>query len=203
MKVKHMNKFVAHCDRCFQQKIDFVAHMVGENGIHVDVLVYEPNETYPFWKLVTMGASDYDMAPVQPTFGLNNEYVMFADKSVDLKDENIFKWYYDKLINVATFAYFNDTHVTYGNSFYVNRLDDEDEMVYCFIEIPQIIREVSFLHCKVGFSKVITCLQVVLLNEEEVEKLKDMGGERFSYWLNPESEQDEHFIVEKKRTEKF
>lgn len=202
MNLRQMDKFIAHCDHYFGQKNTAIFHMVNENAVHIDVLLYEPNENYPFWKLVTMGASDYTMPKKQTTFGFNNEYVMFVHKSVDLKDENVLDWYLDKLSSIGSFAYDNQVHITYGNSFDV-KIRDEEEMVCCFIELPQIIRNSGFLRCKVSFFKTIICLQAVLLNKDEFEKLTEIGAENFSYWLYPENKENEHFIVERVRSEKF
>lgn len=44
---------------------------------HIDALLYAPNEAYPFWKLVTAGASDYKMSAPRGALGKRNEYMMF------------------------------------------------------------------------------------------------------------------------------
>ena len=202
MKLRQMDKFTAHCDHYFGQENTMVLHMADESALHIDILLYEPNKEYPFWKLVTMGASDYTMPKKENTFGCNNEYIMFIHKSVDLKDKNVLDWYVQHLFSIGYFAYENHVHVTYGNSFDI-KTSDEEEMVCCFIELPQVIRDSGILRCKVGLLKTITCLQVVLLTKDEFEKLKEMGAEEFSYWLYPENNEKQHFIVERFRSENF
>ena len=61
MRLNEMNALIKHFDRYFAQTAPKVIHPLEDDGAHVDVLIYEPNESYPFWKLVTMGASDYKM----------------------------------------------------------------------------------------------------------------------------------------------
>lgn len=59
-----------HFDKYFEQSDCVVLHPIVDDGFHVDVLLYEPNEKYPFWKLVSTGASDYEMPKIPNTIGL-------------------------------------------------------------------------------------------------------------------------------------
>lgn len=105
MKTKEMEKFMNHCDFYFEQNDSVILHPIVDGGQHIDVLLYKPNDKYPFWKLVTMGASDYKMPVTHNTVGQYNEYMMFVDSDVDLNDKNVLIWYYNKLLLVAGFAY--------------------------------------------------------------------------------------------------
>ena len=134
-----MNKLIKHFDLYFEQNDSIVIHPIVDYGLHIDVLMYTPNEKYPFWKLVTMGASVYKMPPVQKTVGLYNEYMMFVDSEIDLTNKEVLMWYYEKLLNVATFAYYNNTPVTFAHSIEWKNEDPDDEMVAAFVEFPQII----------------------------------------------------------------
>lgn len=203
MKIKEMKKLISHCDTYFEQNDCPVLHPAVDNGLHIDVLLYKPNEKYPFWKLVTMGASDYKMPAVQNTVGLYNEYMMFVSPDIDLMDKEILNWYHNKLLTVATFAYYNQTHITYGHSFEWENNDPNDEMIAAFIDFPQILETTAVLRCKVGFSKTVICLQVVLLNKQELEKLIEIGPQEFSNFLYPEDDSKPHFLSERHRSEKF
>ncbi len=203
MKVKKMDKLIKHFDNHFEQDDCQVIHPIVDDDLHVDVLLYKPNEKYPFWKLVTMGVSDYKMPPILKTVGLNNEYMMFIDSEIDLTDKEVLMWYYEKMLTVATYAYYNKTHITYAHSFEWQNEDPDDEMIAAFIEFPQIIGTTSVLRCKLGFMKIATCLQVVLLNKEELEKLIEIGPIAFSEFLYPEDGSKVHFLTERHRSEKF
>lgn len=203
LKTKEMDKLIKHFDTYFEQDDSTVLHPIVDNGLHIDVLMYAPNKKYPFWKLVTMGASDYKMPPIQNTVGLNNEYIMFIDSETDLTDKDVLMWYYEKLLTVATFAYYNKTHITYAHSFEWKNEDPDDEMIAAFIEFPQIIGTTEILRCKLGLMKTVTCLQVVLLNKIELEKLMEIGPMAFSDYLYPEDSSDAHFLTERYRSEKF
>ncbi len=203
MKSKEMDKLIKHFDTYFEQEEPTIIHPVIDVGFHIDVLMYKPNEKYPFWKLVTMGASDYKMPPIQNTVGQNNEYMMFIDSEIDLTDKDVLMWYYENLLTVATYAYYNKTHITYGHSFEWKNEDPDDEMIAAFIEFPQIIGTTEILKCKLGIMKTAVCLQVVLLNKGELETLMKIGPGAFSDYLYPEDGSESHFLTERHRSEKF
>ncbi|MBQ6863203.1 MAG: suppressor of fused domain protein [Clostridia bacterium] len=203
MKTTEMNKLIRHFDTYFEQNDSTIIHPIVDNGLHIDVLLYSPNEKYSFWKLVTMGASDYKMPPCRQTVGSYNEYIMFVDAAVDLTDKNVFMWYYEKLLTVSTFAYYNQTHITYAHSFEWQNEDPTDEMIAAFIEFPQIMGTTAILKCKLGVLKTVACLQVVLLTKEELEKLMAIGPLAFSDYLYPEDGTMPHFLTEQHRSEKF
>lgn len=205
MKIKTMNKLTAHYDRYFGQSTDTVIHPVVDMGLHVDVLLYEPNEKFPFWKLATMGASDYKMPSVpNNTFGQFNEYVMFVDKDVDLNDRDKLLWFANNLGIIAIYAYYTKTYVSYGHSMEWENDDPEDEMIGAFIELPQIIEDIGFLRCKLGIFKTVVCLQTVLLNRDDLNRLMDIGPQAFSCYLYPDkADKKQHFLSEKHRSEKF
>ena len=137
MKAKAMDKLVRHLNTYFEQDDCMVSHPVVDNGFHVDILVYKPNEKYPFWKLVSMGASDYKMPKIDNTLGLYNEYMMFVDPDVDLEDKQILAWYHNMLSMIASYPYFTHTHVTYSHSLEWAQEDPGEEMIGAFIEFPQ------------------------------------------------------------------
>lgn len=203
MKIKEMDRLIQHCDTYFEQRDPVVLHPIVDGGLHIDVLLYEPNEKFPFWKLVTMGAGDYKMPAAQNTVGSRNEYMMFVDADVDLTDKEVLHWYYSKLLLTASFAYFNKTHITYAHSFEWENDEPDDEMTAAFIEFPQILGTTAVLRCKVSVLKTVTLLQVVLLNKSELEKLMEIGPQAFSNYLYPEDGSKPHFLSERHRSEKF
>ena len=203
MKTKEMDKLVAHFDRYFEQTDCTVLHPVDGGAYHVDVLLYKPSEKYPFWKLVTMGASDYKMPAVSNTISQYNEYIMFVDRGENLEDRETLQWYHSKLLMIASYAYCCQTHITYGHSFEWENEDADDEMIAAFVEFPQVIEDAGILRCKLGMLKTAACLQVVLLGKAELEQLMQIGPQAFSDFLYPENGGKCHFLSEKHRSEKF
>lgn len=203
MNVKNMDKITNHFCRYFKQQDCLVLHPIVELNYHVDVLLFKPNEEYPFWKLATMGASDYKMPRIQRTVGRFNEYIMFVDKDVNLEDKETVLWYANKLTMIASYAYYNKCHITVGHSMEWEN-EGDDEMVAAFIDMPQIIEDTRILHCKLGAFKTVGCLQTVLLNQSELETLMKVGPYSFSNYLYPDYvERRPHFLSERKRSDKF
>ena len=203
MKQREQNKLIRHFDYYFGQNNSSVLHSVCQEEYHVDVLKYEPNEKYPFYKLVTMGASDYKLPKVKNSLSQYNEYIMFVDKTEDLSDKKVLNWYLDKLMIFARFAYDQKINVSYGHSFEWTNQDQSDEMIAGYLTFPQVIDSVGVLWCKVGMFKTVTCLQTVLLNKEELEILKRIGNKDFDEYLYSEDGKIKMFLSERKRSQKF
>lgn len=198
-----MERFIRHCDKYFGQKNDRVIHPVAMDGLHIDILLYDPTEKFPYWKMVTMGAGDYQMPPAKNTIARRNEYIMLVDQDVDMNDKGTALWYCQKLWAVASYPYVNKIHITYGHSLEWQNKDQTDEMVAAFIDFPQMF-DYGILHYKSGLFTDTACLLVVLLNKDDLDRLMKIGPQQFSDYLFPEEEKaPSHFLSEKKRSEKF
>jgi len=204
MNVRQMNRLTAHMDRYLGQECEGVLHPVIDNGYHVDVLVYRPSEKNPFWKLVTMGASDYLMPPLTPTLGRRNEYIMTVDGEEKLDDAEVRDWFVHKLLGIVFYAYSQGVHLSYGHSLEWKNEDDGDEMVGAFLEMPQFIPDAGVLHCRLGLLRRTTLLQAVLLTRSDLDRLAEIGPAAFSELLYPEEEgAPRHFLSERRRSERF
>lgn len=202
MKKKEMDKLIRHFDTYFEQSDCAVLSPITSE-LQIYGLLYKPNQVYPFWKFVTMGASDYKMpAPKHTLLGNRNEYIMFIDPSEDMTNQDVSNWYFNKLSEIARHPIATNSFVTYGHSIEWAS-NNEEEMVAAYLELPQIIKEFGILRCKLGLMKTAICLQVVLLNREETNKLLQIGSEQFSYFLYPDKIGRPHFICERSRSEKF
>ena len=133
------------------------------------------------------------MPDIRPTVGLFNEYIMFVDQDVDLNDE-VFNWYHNKLILIASYAYYNKTHITCFHSFEWENEDPEDETIAAFGEFPRVIENSDILYCKINVFKTIACLQVVLLNNDDLDRLMKIGREAFSEYIYPENGDNPHYL---------
>ena len=203
MTTKQMDRFIAHCDKCLGQKNDCVIHPTDIDEFHIDILLYTPTEKYPYWKMITMGASDYKMPRKNPTIAGRNEYIMLVDKDVDMNDKDVASWYYQKLWMIACYSYSNKVHVTYGHSFEWQKEDELAEMIDAYLEVPPIF-DYEILNYQSGLFTNVACLLVVLLNKADLDLLMQIGPQRFSEYLSPEDENaPKHFLSEKVRSEKF
>ncbi|MBQ9416632.1 MAG: suppressor of fused domain protein [Clostridia bacterium] len=200
MNTKEMDKLMDHFSKYFEQGDPMILHPIVMEP-HIDILIFEPTRKYNFWKLVTMGASDYKMNG-RNSLGNRNEYMMFIDADENLDNQNILDWYRDQLLEVALYPFAHNGFLSYGHSVEWTPEADE-EMVGAFLEFPQVIEDSGILRCKLGLLKTAICLQVTLLNKSEMEQLLTIGPQQFSEYLYPEGKGKWHFISQRKRDEKF
>ena len=200
MNTNKMDKLMAHFSKYFEQGDPIILHPINMKP-HIDVLKYEPTEKYHFWKLVTMGASDYKMNG-KNSLGNRNEYMMFIDADEDLDDQDTLNWYRAQLLEVALYPVANNGFLSYGHSVEWAPEADE-EMIGAFLEFPQVIEDSGILRCKLGVLKTTICLQITLLNKSEMEQLLTIGPQQFSEYLYPETEGPQHFLSQRKRDGKF
>lgn len=202
MTIREMEQLTAHYDHYFQQTTDGVFHMPEGITPHIDLMLYDPTDTYPFWKLVTMGASDYRMPKAKQTLGDRNEYMLFIPPDENMQDEDTLRWYITTLMEIALYAPSSKTHITYGHSMEWGAEDGSD-IVGAYVEMPQIIGSTGILRCKLGFLKQVICLQPVLLTCSELNRLLTIGPQQFSNYLYPEEDAPSHFLSERCRTARF
>lgn len=203
MREKEMDRLMQHFNTYFQHRGEpKVIHPIVMEP-HIDALLYEPNEVYPYWKLVTMGASDHRMRVPRGALGNRNEYIMFISPDEDMKDAEVAYWYFNRLMETASYSIDTGVPVSYGHSMEWQR-DGEEEMVGAYLELPRLVEDTGILRCKLGFMKTAICLQVVLLTRAEIDRLLEIGPEAFSGYLYPEDlDAPYHFLCERSRSEKF
>lgn len=142
MKISEMNKITRHYDKYFRQTDAIVIHPNFEAKLHVDALLYQPTKTFPFWKLATMGASDYAMLG-RHTLGNRNEYMLFIDPSVDMTDKEVASKYFEILFRTAMFPIENNCLISFGHSLEFG--DNVDgSVVGIFLDLPQAIDDLKF-----------------------------------------------------------
>lgn len=201
MTSKEMEKIAAHFNKYFEQDNYKILHPL-DMVPHIDALLYAPSEKYPFWKMVSMGASDYKMNAPKNALGRRNEYIMTIDPDEDMTDPAIARWYYANLVEIAAYPALNKAFISYGHSIEWP-VSDGEEMVGAFLEFPQAIEGTGILRCKLGLCKTVICLQAILINRTETEELLKIGPQAFSRYLYPEDGSKPHFLCERTRTHKF
>ena len=84
---KELNKVSDYIEQQYGHS-DYVMHELISPDIHCDIVIIEPTEKQPFYKLVTMGAGAYKMnvpAEVKSQVCDRAEYVIFLPKDWNLK----------------------------------------------------------------------------------------------------------------------
>ena len=75
----------------------------NHDDIEIVVLLYAPNDKYPFWKIATIGCSEIEHKLKSKT--VYNEYVIFVNKEENLETNiSLRNWYYDMLLVPDGFA---------------------------------------------------------------------------------------------------
>lgn len=172
MIVKEMEKIMAYLDKYLEQEDCLVLNMNNDGlEMYVEVLLYEPTEKYPFWKLITLGASDYKMPRKTKSKARRNEYILFVDGSVDLMVPKTLQWYYLQLLKIASHAQFHETHLTAGDC--VEWLEEEgSSVVGAHLSVPAIIQGgKGHVFCPRLFKKIVF-LQALLATREELDSLR-------------------------------
>lgn len=195
MKVKHMDKLMDHLDFYFEQQEPSVYHsdfMIP----HIDILKYEPTEKYPFYKLVTMGASDYKLSKIN-TIGRYNEYMVFVDKDATQQE---LMWHVELLTMIASFPFETNESISYRHS--LELPDDENSnMKGVIITLPKVIKNAGILSCKIGF-KTVKCLQLIPLTKEELDYKLKHGFDAIEKLFYP-NKGESHYLSEINRTFKL
>lgn len=192
MKTSEMEKLTRHYDKYFRQTNAVVIHPCVHEDIHIDGLLYEPDGSYPFWKLASMGASDYAMNG-KNALGNRNEYMLFIDPAVDMHDKAVAIKYFDILTRTALFAHENDCFVSYGHS--MEFAADDADVAGVYIELPQAVKDTGILRCRLSPFKKAICLQIVTLDKQALARLLEVGNEEFSYtYTYPEQGGTPHLL---------
>lgn len=198
MEQKEQKRFIRHCEKYFGQKCKGKLAQQGNYEIEVEVLLFAPNKKYPFWKMVTMGVSDYQMPNANPALPDRNEYMLFFDKYVLVEEGRTdWFWYYEFLMRTATYAYFNKCYVSFAHSIDINTREQTD-MVAANILLPEVIRDTKILRCKLAKDKTCACLQVMPITEDELQEKLKIGAKNFVDKFYPQ-DGEMMFLAEKKR----
>lgn len=196
-----MDRWAAHCGRCFlaaPEKDCIVLHPRNPRQLHIDMLLFPPNDTYPFYKLCTMGASDYKL-PL--TLCQRNEFVMFLSDQEDLQQPETLGFFCDVLLSVALYPAENHFTLRFGHSIVWGEQKGTD-MHSAFLDLPYPIADPGFKRCRLSMLKETHCLQVTLLTREETERMRSLGPEKFYDFLYP-AEGAPHFLCQRFRDSRF
>ena len=196
MIVKEIEKMMGYLDKYLDQEDCLVLNMNNDGlEMYVEVLLYEPTEKYPFWKLITMGASDYKMPRKAKSKARRNEYMLFVDGDIDLMVPKTLKWYYLQLLKIASHAQFKGIHLTAGDC--VEWLEEgESDIEGAYLSVPLIIQEGKGNILRPKLFKKIALLQAVLVTREELNALSN-GQEKVLY-----TEQNKPRFLSKKTLKK-
>lgn len=150
----------------------------------ITTLVFEPTKDTPFWKLCTIGASDYLMPERDIGWGRKanqrNECMMLVDPKAEVSQEktewlslNAFLWV------AAEYAFSAGENVTVSDTI---DMQIEGECCGAVLLLPEIFKSPNIVKRFVSKRKYISVFQVMPISREMLnEKLRK--GSSGIYWL--------------------
>ena len=138
----------------------------------ITTLVFKPTDEMPFWKLCTIGASDYLMPEREIGWerkaNRRNEYMMLISPDVDIRN-----W------ATAEYAFNEKDNITVSDT-----IDMGIDGKYCgaVLLLPEIFKTPKIVKCYVSEHKYISIFQVMPITQELLSKKlrKKANG---IYWL--------------------
>ena len=185
---KKHQKLYDHYINVFKQEPIFCLRLkknVLSNGTKpITTLVFEPTQDMPFWKLCTIGASDYLMP--ERDIGMwrkanqRNEYMMLIDPEVEISQEKTEWLSLNSLLwATAEYAFNAKENITVSDT-----IDMQIKGKYCgtVLLLPEIFKSPSVVKCFISKRKYISIFQVIPISREMLSK-KLRKGTNGIYWL--------------------
>lgn len=188
MESKRHQKLYEHYKTVFGEEPSFSLKL-KKNVLPTDMkpittLVFKPTDELPFWKLCTIGASDYLMPERDIGFGRKanrrNEYMMLI--SPDMKvDESATEWLVlnSMLWSTAEYAFNEKDNITVSDT-----IDFGLKGKYCgtVLLLPEVFKTPNIVKCFISKHKYISIFQVMPITKEQLSK-KLKKGTNGIYWL--------------------
>lgn len=150
----------------------------------VTTYVFEPSEEMPFWKLCTIGSSDYLMPERDIGWGRKanrrNEYVMFISPEVPVNQASTEWLFLNSLLwSTAEYAYNEKDNITVSDT-----IDMGLKGKYCGVVLllPEILKSPRIVKCFTSKHQYISIFQVMPITKELLNK-KLRKGNMGIYWL--------------------
>ena len=188
METKRHQKLYEHYENILGQKSSFSLklkkNVLSNEMKPVTTLVFEPTEDMPFWKLCTIGASDYLMPERNIGWGRKanrrNEYMMFISPDVKV-DESATEWLVlnSMLWSTAEYAFNEKDNITVSDT-----IDFGLNGKYCgtVLLLPEVFKTPNIVKCFISKHKYISIFQVMPITKEQLSK-KIKKGTNGIYWL--------------------
>lgn len=185
---KKHQKLYDHYVENFKQEPFFCLRLkknvISDEMKPITTLVFEPSKDMPFWKLCTIGASDYLMPERNIGWGKKanrrNEYMMLISPDVKV-DESATEWLVlnSLLWSTAEYAFNEKDNITVSDT-----IDFELKGKYCWtvLLLPEVFKSPNIVKCFISKHKYISIFQVMPITKEQLSK-KLKKGTNGIYWL--------------------
>lgn len=210
MKNKKHQKLYDHYKEVFGQEpifsLQLKKNVLPNDMKPITTFVFKPTEEMPFWKLCTIGASDYLMPERDIGWGRKanrrNEYVMFISKEVEIS-ESTTEWLSLNSLLWATAEYaFNEK----DNLTVSDTIDMGLVGKYCgtVLLLPEISKTPKIVKCYISEHKYISIFQVMPITKEQLsQKLRKKANG--VYWLMEEfyTHDDDYKLIHQSHLQPF
>ena len=185
---KKHQKLYDHYTEAFKQEPIFCLRLkknvLSDEMKPLTTLVFEPTEDMPFWKLCTIGASDYLMPEREIGWGRKanrrNEYMMLIAPEVEVNEDSTEWLFLNSLLwSTAEYAFNEQDNLTVSDT-----VDMGLDGKYCgtVLLLPEVFKSPSIVKCYVSEHKYISIFQVMPITRELLSK-KLKKGTNGIYWL--------------------
>lgn len=188
MKSKRQQKLYDHYKTVFGEEPIFSLKL-KKNVLPTDMkpittLVFKPTDEMPFWKLCTIGASDYLMPERDIGWGRKanrrNEYMMLIAPEVEVSEDSTEWLFLNSLLwSTAEYAFNEKDNLTVSDT-----IDMGLDGKYCgtVLLLPEVFKSPKIVKCYVSEHKYISIFQVMPITRELLTKKlrKKANG---IYWL--------------------
>ena len=172
-----------HYNKVFKQEPEYIITMLSKPDVaknDIKTLVYAPSEENNFWKLCTIGTSDYEMPQREIGLGRKanrrNEYVMFVEPSAEISYSTN---YWLTLPLVAKYTAHCEKNITVSDT--IEFTGGEGESCGAVILMPEVMKKPDIVKCYITKKKFISVFQVMPITRQQLnEKLNRQDG---TYWL--------------------
>lgn len=157
---------------------------VAEQMKPVTTYVFEPTDELPFWKLCTIGASDYLMPERDIGFGRKsnrrNEYMMLIAPEVEVSEDSTEWLFLNSLLwSTAAYAFNEKDNLTVSDTIDMG-IDGKYRGVVLLL--PEVFKTPRIVKCYITKNKYFSIFQVMPVTKEQLAK-KLKKGTNGIYWL--------------------
>jgi len=188
MKSKRHQKLYDHYAGVFGQEPIFSLRLkknvLPDEMKPVTTYVFKPTDDMPFWKLCTIGASDYLMPERDIGWGRKanrrNEYMMFISSETEVSETSVEWLTLNSLLwATAEYAFNAKDNITVSDT-----IDMGIDGKYCgtVLLLPEILKSPASVKCFVSKHKYIGIFQVMPITKALLSK-KLKKGRNGVYWL--------------------
>lgn len=189
IKNKRQKIIYEHYLKIFHEEPSFSVQLKSEILLKdklkpITTFIFCPTNELPFWKLCTIGASDYIMPKREIGYGRfanrRNEYVIFVSPNVEISESST-EWLKlnAMLWKIAKYAYEEKRNITVSDTLEIKINGKYYGMI---LLLPELLNSSSSAKCYTSKNEFVSIFQVMPVTKEAMKE-KNRKGQEGTYWL--------------------